>query len=195
MLSYRSRPVLCFFSFDLNGLNDHFFVICEFSRMGLAIFVAVGGRWTVLDGLWQWTCEEESRLMVIDESISLTELQLMVIDESISLTELHDRIFEKFGINKEEFNLKLSFVPKSRRRIGLSYVIDDEDVEAFLLGRTKNTIDTMLQVSKEPRVVVESFVRSNNHLINDLQTPAQQLAHVKEEVVEEEKDGEEDNEY
>ena len=50
----------------------------------------------VMDGLWQWIGEEESRLMVVDESIPLKEL--------------HDRIFEKFGINKEEFNLKLSFV-------------------------------------------------------------------------------------
>ena len=105
-------------------------MICDFLGMSLAIFVVVGGRWTVVDGLWQWIGEEESRLMVIDESIPLREL--------------HDRIFEKFGINKEEFNLKLSFVPKSRQRIWPSYVMDDEDVEAFLLGRTKNTIETTL---------------------------------------------------
>ena len=100
----------------------------------------------------------------------------MVVDESISLRELHNRIFEKFGINKEEFNLKLSFVPKSRRHIGPSYVMDDEDIEAFLLGRTWNTIDTTLQILKEPRVVVEGFVGSNDHSVNDLQTSAQQLA-------------------
>ena len=55
--------------------------------MHLEIFVAVGGRWTVMDGLWQWVGEEESRLMVVDESIPLRELS--------------DRIYEKFRINKE----------------------------------------------------------------------------------------------
>ena len=50
--------------------------------------------------------------------------------------------------------------------------MDDEDVEAFLLGRTKNTIDTTLQVSKEQRVGIEGFVGSNDHSVNDLQTPA-----------------------
>src|SRR5690606_18972773 len=124
--------------------------------MRLAIFIVVGGRWTVVDGLWQWIGEEESRLMVVDESIPLREL--------------HDRICEKFGINREEFDLRVSFVPKIRRRIGPSYVMDDEDVDAFLLGRTKNTIDTTLQVSKEPRVAVEGFVGSNDHSINDLRT-------------------------
>ena len=96
----------------------------------------------------------------------------MVVDESIPLRELHNRIFEKFGINREEFNLKLSFVPKSRRRIRPSYVMDDEDVEAFLLGRTKNTIETTLLVSQEPRVTVKGFVGSNDHSVNDLQTLA-----------------------
>ena len=67
------------------------------------------------------------------------------------------------------------------------------DVEAFLLGRTNNTIDTTLQVSKEPRVVVEGFVGSNDQSINDLLTPAYQLAHVDEDVVEEEEDNKEDN--
>ena len=95
-------------------------MIYDFSGIRLAIFVADGGRWMVMDGLWQWIGEEESRLMVIDENIPLREL--------------HDQIFEKFGINREEFNLKLSFVPKSKRHIGPSYVMDDEDVEAFLLG-------------------------------------------------------------
>ena len=103
-----SCPVLSLFSFDLDRLNDHFFLICEFSEMRLTIFVTVEGRWTVLDELWQWTGEEEIRLMVIDESIPLRELQ--------------DRIFEKFGINKEEFNLKLSFCAKSRRTSGPSCV-------------------------------------------------------------------------
>ena len=97
----------------------------------------------------------------------------MVVDESIPLRELHNRIFDKFGINRDEFNLKSSFVPKSRRRIGPSYMMHDEDVEAFLLGRTKNTIDTMLQVLKEPKVAVEGFVGSNDHSVNDLQTPVQ----------------------
>ena len=60
----------------------------------------VGGRWTVVDGLWQQTSEEDSKLAVVDDSISLRKL--------------HDRIYEKFGINKKDFNLKLSFVPKSR---------------------------------------------------------------------------------
>ena len=72
--------------------------------------------------------------------------------------------------------------------------MDDEDVKAFLLERTKNTIDTTLQVSKEPRVAVEGFVGSNDHSVNDLQTSAQQLAHAEEEVVKEEKDDDEDNE-
>ena len=52
----------------------------------------------------------------------------------------------------------------------------------------------MLQVSKEPRVVVEGFVGSNDHSVNELQTPMQQLAHVEEEVVEEDDDDKEDNE-
>ena len=62
---------------------------------------------------------------------------------------------------------------------------DDEDLEAFLLGRTKNTIDTMLQVSKETRVAVDGFVGSNDQSINDLLTLAYQLAHAKEEILEE----------
>ena len=37
-------------------------------------------------------------------------------------------------------------------------------------------------------------MRSNDHSINDLQTVAQQLAHVEDEVVEEEEDDNEDNE-
>ena len=123
-----SPPVLSF-SFHWFGWINWSFV-CDFSGMCLAIFVAVGERWTVVDGLWQWIGEEKSRLMVVDESILLREL--------------HEWIFEKLGINKEEFNLKLSFVPKSTRRIGSSYMMDDEDVEAFLLGQTKNIIDTML---------------------------------------------------
>ena len=71
----------------------------------------------------------------------------MVVDKCSSFRELHDRIYEKFGINKEEFNLKLSFCVKSRRRRGPSYVKDDEDLKAFLLGQMKNTIDITLQVS------------------------------------------------
>ena len=71
----------------MDGLNDHFFVNCDFSGMHLAIFVAVKGIWMVVDGLWQWTSEEESRRIVVDESIPLREL--------------HDRIFEKFGRNNE----------------------------------------------------------------------------------------------
>ena len=72
--------------------------------------------------------------------------------------------------------------------------MDDEDVEAFLLGRTKNTIDTTLKVLKEPRVAVEGFVGSNDHSVNDLQTPAQQLAHAEEEVVKEEEEDEDTEE-
>ena len=79
----------------------------------------------IVGGLWQWTCEKNSRLMVLDECIPLREL--------------HNRIYDKFGINKEEFNLKLSFCVDSRRTSEPSYVKDDEDLEAFLLGRTKNT--------------------------------------------------------
>ena len=72
---------------------------------------------------------------------------------------------------------------------------DNEDVEAFLLGQTNNQIDIMLQVLKEPRVAIEGFVGSNDHFFNDLQTPAQQLAHAEDEVEEEEEeDNEEDNE-
>ena len=62
-------------------------MICDFSGMRLSIFGVVGGRWTVMDGLCQWIGEEESRLMVVDESIPLREL--------------HDRIFEKFGKKKQ----------------------------------------------------------------------------------------------
>ena len=87
----------------------------------------------------------------------------MVVDECILLRELHDRIYEKFGIKKKKkFNLKLSFYAKSRWTSGPSYVMDDEDLEAFLLGKSKNTFDTTLQVSKEARVAVESFVGSND---------------------------------
>ena len=39
----------------------------------------------------------------------------MVIDKSIPLRELHDQIFEKFGLNKEEFNLKLSVYAKKKK--------------------------------------------------------------------------------
>ena len=59
----------------------------------------------------------------------------------------------------------------------------------------KNTIDTTLQVSKEPRVVVEGFVGSNDQFINNLQPLAEKLAHVQEEGVEEEEDDDEDEEF
>ena len=71
----------------------------------------------------------------------------------------------------------------------------DEDLEAFLLSRTKNTIDTTLQVLKKARVVFEGFVGSNDQSVNDLPIPADKLAHADEEVVEKEEDDEEDNEY
>ena len=127
----------------MDELKEHFFVICKFSWVRLAIYVVVRGRWTVVDGLWQWTGEEDSRQIIVDESILLRELD--------------DRIFEKFGINKEDFNLKLSFCAKTRRSNGPSYVQDEEDVDAFLLAQTNNTIDTTLQFSKEPRVAIKGF--------------------------------------
>ena len=58
--------------------------------------------------------------------------------------------------------MKLSFCVESKRTSGSSYDKDNKALDAFLLGRMKNTIDTTLQVSKEARVVVESFVGSND---------------------------------
>ena len=71
----------------------------------------------------------------------------MVVDESIPLSELHDRIYEKFKINCDEFELKLSVCCKNKESIRPSYVKDDEDLEAYLLGQSENTIDTTLHVS------------------------------------------------
>ena len=61
----------------------------------------------------------------------LGDSSLMVIDQCIPMREQHDQIYEKFEINKEEFNLKLSFYAKSRRTSGPSYVMVDEDLQAF----------------------------------------------------------------
>ena len=96
--------------------------------------------------LWKWIGEEESRTMVVDECISLSEL--------------HDKVYEKLQINKEEFRLKFSYCLIYRQRKWASYLNndDDNDVETFLLGRTGKTIETTLQVSKEPRVVINSNV-------------------------------------
>ena len=63
----------------------------------------------VVGGLWKWIGEEESRLMVVDESIPLTEL--------------HNQIYEKFEINCDEFKLKLSICRKNRQNIGPSYMM------------------------------------------------------------------------
>ena len=114
----------------------------------------------------------------------------MVVEESIPLSELENRIYEKFEINYDEFKLKLSICHKNRQSIGPSYVKDDQDLEAFLLGQSKNTIDTTLHVSNEPRRAIEGNVGSNDHFVNKL--PAEQLATIEEEVVEEEKDSKEE---
>ena len=58
----------------------------------------------------------------------------MVVNKCITLREMYDQIYEKFKINKEEFNLKLIFCPTSRKTNELSYVKDDKELEAFLLG-------------------------------------------------------------
>ena len=108
----------------------------------------------------------------------------MVVDESISLSELHNRICEKFEINYDEFKLKLSICRKNRKSIGPSYVKDDEDLEAYLLGRSDNTIDTTLHVSKEPRHAIEGNVGSNDQSVNKLQV--EELASIEDEVAEEE---------
>ena len=62
----------------------------------------------------------------------------MVVNESSPLRELHNRIYDKFEINGDEFKLKLSFCCKNRQSIGLSYFKDNEDLERFLLGQSKN---------------------------------------------------------
>ena len=88
--------------------------------MRLAIHVGVGGPWTIVVRLWKWISEEDNRLMVVEESIPLSELE--------------NQIYEKFEINYDEFKLKLSICHKNRQSIGPSYVKDDENLEAFLLG-------------------------------------------------------------
>ena len=112
----------------------------------------------------------------------------MVVDEFIPLSELHNRIYEKFEINCDEFKLNLSFCRKNRESIGPCYVKDDEELEAFLLGRSENTIDTTLHVSTESRGVAEGNVGSNDQSVNHL---PEALAY-QEEVAEDEEDGEEE---
>ena len=124
--------------------------------MHLAIHVGVGDAWTVVGGLWKWIGEEDSRLMVVDKSIPLSGL--------------HNRIYEKFKINYDEFKLKLSICHKNRQSIGLSYVKDDEDLKAFLLGWSEHTIDTTLHVLNEPRRAAEDNVGSNDQSMNKLLT-------------------------
>ena len=114
----------------------------------------------------------------------------MVVDESIPLSELHNQIYKKFEINCDEFKLKLSVCRKNRESIGLSYVKDDEDLEAFLLGRLENTIDTTLHVSKEPRRAIEGNVGSNDQFVNKLQ--AEELASIEDEVADKEENNEEE---
>ena len=86
-----------------------------------------------------------------------------MVNESIPLRELHNQIYEKFEINCDEFKLKLSVFRTIIQSIGPSNVKDNEDLEAFLLGRLENTIDTTLHVSKEPRHAIEGNVGSNDH--------------------------------
>lgn len=86
--------------------------------------------------------------------------------------------------------MKLSFCRKNRQSIRLTYVKDKEDLEAFLLGRSKNTIDITLHVSKEPRGAMKGNVGSNNQSVNNLST--EKLAYIEEEVVEKEQDEEEE---
>ena len=64
--------------------------------MRLAIYAAVGGRWMIVGGLWQWTSEEDSKLMVVDESIPLQEL--------------HDRIYEKFQDKQGRVQFEIEFL-------------------------------------------------------------------------------------
>ena len=61
-----------------------------------------------------------------------------------------------------------------------------------MLGKSKNSIDTTLHISKEPRDVVEGNVGSNDQSVNNLL--AKVLAYIEEEVAEEEKDGVEEEE-
>ena len=130
--------------------------------MRLPIYVGVGGVWTIVGGLWKWIGEVDCRSMVVDEFITLSEL--------------HNRIYEKFEIKCDEFKLKLSVCRKNKQSIKPSYVKDNEDLEAFLLGRSKNTIDTTLHVSNEPRRVVEGNVGSNDQSENKL--PVKELAYI-----------------
>ena len=52
---------------------------------------------------------------------------------------------------------------------GLSHLNDDDDVEVFLLGQKGQTIKTTLQVSKEPRVVVDADVGSTREFVDNFQ--------------------------
>ena len=92
------------------------------------------------------------------------------------MSKLHNQIYEKFEINCDEFKLKLSVCCKNRQSIRLSYVKDDEVLEAFLLGQLKNTIDTTWHVSKEPKRATEGNVGSNDPSVNKL--PAEELAYI-----------------
>ena len=64
--------------------------------------------------------------------------------------------------------MKLSFCPTNRQRKTPSYVKDEEYLEEFLLGWMRQTIDTTLQVSNEPRVIAERDVGRNDQSINNL---------------------------
>ena len=50
--------------------------------MRVTIFLGVEGKWTSVKELWEWTGEEDSRAMTIDDRISLSSL--------------HERVYDKF---------------------------------------------------------------------------------------------------
>ena len=93
----------------------------------------------------------------------------MAIGDRILLSILQDQVYDKFQISRKQFMLKLSFCPEHRKRKRPSYLNDDDDIEAFLLGRKGQTIKTTLQVLKELRVVLDDDVGSTREPINNFQ--------------------------
>ena len=68
----------------------------------------------------------------------------------------------------EKFKWKLSYCFVHSQRKGLSYLNDENDLEAFLMSQTGQTIETILHISNEPRVLVDGDVGINCQFVNNL---------------------------
>ena len=101
-----------------------------FERCPTLFFVSVGGDWKKVDGpflqSYIWYCNNDVRSIVVDPNEKFSNLVR--------------RICNKFEIDKEEFELKLSYNPSTKESILGSEVLppipikDDEDLDGFFIA-------------------------------------------------------------